>query len=69
MAEPRTIPFMIRMDRELLAEFQKLQPDRGDVAAFVNTAMREFIRLWGDRPTPKQVTSEAVRGVFQERFG
>lgn len=64
--EPRTIPYMIRMDRELLEQFQTILPERGSVPQFIHSVMAEFIKLWGDRPSPQQVTMEAVQNVFRQ---
>ena len=61
-------PHMHRIDPELLAKFTAIRPERGAVADFINQSMEEFIRLWGDRPTPHQVAAEAVKNVFP-RFG
>lgn len=63
-----TTPILLRIPDEILGPFKRLQPGRGDLPEFVFACMTEYIRLWGDRPTPQEVATSAVSNVI-DRFG
>lgn len=63
-----TTPVLLRLDEEILAEFKRVQPGRGDLPQFVTACLTEYIKLWGNRPTPQEVAADAVRNIFH-KFG
>lgn len=64
--EPK-IPILLRLDREKVQRFKDIQGHRGALPQFVEDCLAAFIAEWGDRPTQRELTLNAVRSVIQQR--
>lgn len=56
--------FHLRLDEDVLARFERIQSGRGDAAQFIQRCMDEYVALWGDQPTPNEVTEQAIANVL-----
>ncbi len=53
----------VRIDRELDEWFNATFPWRGSLPQFINRALAEFRREWGDRTPPAEILTKAMANM------